>query len=110
MSIKLEVTGYLGKDPYVQTIEGRSITVLSLACRRGSSRHADWVTGTIWNERLGAFVQEKFRKGDKIQAFGIMGKLAVYYDSAGKPKPGMDMFINAIGFVHLDKEKSDGII
>jgi len=104
MSIKLQVTGWLGKDPYVQTIGDVEVTVVSLACRRGASRHADWITGTIWNKRLANFVQTQFKKGDKVMAFGVMGKLSVYYDVGGKPKPGLDMFINAIGFVHLDKE------
>ena len=105
MSVKLEIVGYLGKDPYVQTIEDRQVTVLSLACRRGASRHADWITGTVWNERLRNFVST-LRKGNKIHAFGVMGRLNVYYDGTGRARPGLDMFINAIGFANkLDKEK-----
>lgn len=108
MSIKLEVDGYLGKDPYVQTIGTQEVVVLSLACRRGASRHADWITGTVWNPKLRQFVLASLRKGDKVKAFGVMGKLGVYYDSAGKAKPGLDMFINTIGFASPSKEQRDG--
>lgn len=107
MAVKLQVEGYLGKDPYVQALGDQEVTVLSIACRRGASRHADWITGTVWNTRLQNFVRTALKKGDKIQAFGVMGKLSVYYDVGGKAKPGLDMFINAIGFVHLDKERNE---
>lgn len=108
MPAKLEVEGYLGKDPYVQTVGDMEVTVVSMAVRRGSSRHADWITGTVWNKRLQDFVRIALKKGDKVKAFGVMGKLSVYFDGAGKPHPALDMFINAIGFVHLDKERPDG--
>src|SRR5208283_5680383 len=105
MSIKLEICGYLGRDPIVQTIGNVEVTVLSVACRRGASRHADWITATVWNPRLQNFVRSTLKKGDKIQAFGVLGKLSVYYDGAGKPKPGLDMFINTIGFVNHTEER-----
>jgi hypothetical protein len=104
MAIKLQVDGWLGKDPYVQTVGDKKVTVLSLASRRGASRHADWITGTIWDQKLQDFVRSTFKKGDKVQAFGVMSKLSVYY-SEGKPKPGLDMFINAISFMKVTKEE-----
>lgn len=105
MSIKLQIEGYLGKDPYVAKMGDVEVTVLSVACRRGSSRHADWITATVWNPRLQDFVRSTLKKGDKIQAFGVLGKLSVYYDGAGKPKSGLDMFINTIGFVNHTEER-----
>jgi hypothetical protein len=98
MSIKLEVTGQLGKDPYVQTIDDLQVTILSMACRSSTGLCAPiWVMGSIWEPRVGIFVQETFKKGDTITAFGTISKLGVYYNSEGKAKPGLDMFINAIG-------------
>lgn len=110
MSVKLEVDGYLGKDPYVQEIANKKIVVLSLACRRsshkgGSSRHADWITGTIWDPTLQAFVLGRFKRGDKIKVIGVMGKLSIYYSADGKPKPGLDMFINALGTIQKAENK-----
>jgi single-stranded DNA-binding protein len=105
MSIKLEVVGRLGKDPYVKTIKDCQVTILSLACRRGSSHLSDWVTGSIWEARLGSFVLEKFKKGDMIQAFGTLSNLMVYFDSVGKPKPGLDFIIHAVGIAPTEKEK-----
>ena len=112
MSIKIEITGWLGKDPYVQTIGDKKVVVLSLASRRPNSRHADWVTGTVWNEKLHQFILSTFKKGDKIIALGVLGKLGVYYSSDGKPKPCLDFFVNSVGFSHSDKEtdKRDGLI
>jgi hypothetical protein len=107
MSIKLEVTGHLGKDPYVQTIGEQKVVVLSVASRKPNSRHADWITGTIWDKKLQQFVLSFFKKGDHIKAFGLVSKLSVY-SSEGKWKPGLDMFINAIQQVHITKENADG--
>ena len=104
MSIKLTVDGWLGKDPHVQTIGDKTVTVLSIASRRGASRHADWVTGTVWDSKLQEFVRSTFKKGDKVIAFGLVSKLSVYY-SEGKPKPGLDMFVNAISFMKITKEE-----
>lgn len=104
MSVKLEVTGRLGKDPYVQTVRDVEVTVISVACRRGASRATDWVTGTIWDKKLQNHVRSSYKKGDYIQAFGVLGRLGVYYDGEGKPKPGLDMFINAIGTTRPEKE------
>jgi single-stranded DNA-binding protein len=105
MSIKLEVIGCLGKDPYVQTISNRKVTILSLACRRANhSRVTDWVTGSIWDEQLANYVRTSFKKGDTIKAFGTLSNLMVYFDGAGKAKPGLDFFINSIGFVPTEKE------
>jgi single-stranded DNA-binding protein len=110
VGIKITVEGWLGRDPYVQTIGDKEVLVLSIASRRPNSRHADWITGTVWNERLKAMVGT-FKKGDKIIAFGVVGRLGVYYDSAGKPKPGLDFFINSIGFGHAAKtEERDEIV
>jgi hypothetical protein len=112
MGIKITVDGWLGKDPYVQTIGDKKVVVLSLASRRPNSRHADWITGTVWNERLGQFVLASLKKGDKVLAFGVLGKLGVYYGSDGKAKPALDFFVNTIGFSHPDKEtdKRDGLV
>jgi len=105
MSIKLEVVGRLGKDPYVQETKNGKATILSLAARRGSLQPAVWITGSIWEVRLGAFVLEKFKKGDLIQAFGTLSNLMVYFGSDGQPKPGLDFIINAVGFAEQQKEK-----
>lgn len=104
MAIKLTMDGTLGKDPYVQTIGDRSVTVLSLASRRGASRHVDWITGTVWDSKLQEFVRSTFKKGDKVIVFGVCSKLGVYY-SSGKWKPSLDMFINAISFAKITKEE-----
>src|SRR5271168_1784154 len=100
MSIKITADGYLGKDPYVQTIGDVEVTVLSIASRRVSSRHADWITGTVWDTKLQQFVLSSFKKGDKVIVFGLMSKLGVYF-SEGKHKPGLDMFVNAISAVKV---------
>lgn len=107
MAIKLEVTGHLGRDPYVQTIGESKVLVLSMASRKPNSRHADWVTGTIWDQRLQEFVLSTFKKGDHVKVFGLLSKLDVYY-SEGKHKPGLDMFVNAIQFVAIKKEDVNG--
>lgn len=107
MSIKLQVDGHLGKDPAFQTINAQKVLVLSIASRRPGSRHADWINGTIWNEKLGQSVSQMFKKGDRVQVFGILGKLSVYWDSSGKPKPGVDMFVNSIGIPKAGKERID---
>ena len=104
MSVKLQVDGYLGKDPYVQTITNAKVVVLSIASRRGASRHADWITGTVWDKQLQTFVLASFKKGDKVLCFGLMSKLGIFY-SEGKPKPGLDMFVNAISHLKVDKEE-----
>src|SRR5665213_9339 len=105
MSIKLEVIGYLGKDPYVKTIKDCKVTILYLACRRGSSPLSYWVTGSIWDEPLASFVSSNYKKGDMIQAFGTMTNLMVYFDGVGKPKPGLDFIIHAVGIAPTEKEK-----
>jgi single-stranded DNA-binding protein len=111
VGIKITVEGWIGKDPYVQTIGDKKVVVLNLASRRPNSRHADWVTGTVWNEKLSQFVLSTFKKGDKIIAFGVMGKLGVYYSSDGKAKPVLDFFVNSIGFSASAKtEERDGTI
>jgi hypothetical protein len=107
MSVKLEVEGYLGKNPYRQEIKGKSMVVLSIAIRRLQSRHADWITGTIWNEKLQEMVLQTFHAGDQVQVFGTMSKLGCYI-SKGKPNPSLDMFINSVGFVNHQEEKRDG--
>lgn len=101
--IKVTVDGYLGKDPHVQTIGDAKVVVLSIASRHNQSRHADWITGSVWDKRLQTFVLDTFRKGDKVIAFGLVSKLSVYY-SEGKQKPGMDIFVNAISFAEVTKE------
>lgn len=111
MGITIDVTGYLGRDPYVQTISDKKVVVLSIASRRPNSRYADWITGTVWNERLQQFVLSALRKGDKIKAFGVLGKLGIYYSSDGKAKPCLDFFVNSIGFGATEKkEERDGTI
>lgn len=107
MAIKMEVSGHLGKDPYVQTIGDVQVLVLSIASRKPNSRHADWVTGTIWDKGLRSYVQSTFKKGDHVKAFGVLSKLGVYFGD-GKWKPGLDMFINALQQVHIEKENADG--
>jgi len=102
MSIKLEVDGFLGKDPFVQTIGNKKVVVLSIASRRTNSRHADWITGSIWDKHLADWVLVNFKKGQRVHAFGLMSKLMVY-SSEGKWKPGLDMFVNSIGFSKITK-------
>lgn len=104
MSVKLEVVGYLGKDPFVRKIKDQDVVILSIASRRGQSRHCDWIQGTVWNERLRTFALGQFKKGDKITASGIMGRITIFYSTAGKPQPSLDFFINSLGFVKHQEE------
>lgn len=67
----VSMIGNLGKDPETKTLpSGKSVTAMTLACKRGKSvEGTDWYDVDAWDE-LGAVASQNLQKGSQVLVEG----------------------------------------
>lgn len=115
---KASLIGNLGRDPEVRTTQsGKQVVTLSIATSESwrdshsgeRVERTEWHRVVIWNEKLGAIVEDYAVKGAKVY---VEGKLVTnkWTDNAGIDRYSTEIHLTAFDgvFKLLDSKKRDG--
>ena len=87
----LTISGYLGRDPELKTINQSQVASFSVGVNTGKDE-TTWVNCSVWGKRADV-VMTYFKKGGKVTIAGS-GKLRTYENKDGLPGSSLDMEVS----------------
>ena len=106
-SINMQVTGFVGSEPQVKTVNDQQVASFSVAVNRkngGGKKQTLWVRVSCWG-KLADVAMQYVHKGSLVQVTAEWLRPSAWVDQSGAPQASLDMDANRL--VLLDRLEAD---